>query len=286
MNEKKQFKINPIEKLIFRRRREIVLAVGILCITAYILSVHFEIILVPAISFFLLLSLIYFSKLIIVSKINQTAKYYTHELNLAKSLESINALMEIIPLREKIYHAILCVNRISCLIEMGETEKAEEETRLFWQTFAPLKTPPYILLCLHHNMAIIKLRKRDFTGFNEQLKAACMYRDKLVGKRKKYHPEDTVEYLTLIAATYGEYNPELEGKLLTTLNFQNGEPRKKPASPARYIGVYYRLFEFFKNNNLPEQAMHYAELVINIGNEQFLSYRNAKEYLSNANGSN
>ncbi|MCH5191593.1 MAG: hypothetical protein J1F23_05455 [Oscillospiraceae bacterium] len=194
--------------------------------------------------------------------------------------------MEIIPLKEKIHHETLCINRISCLIEMGETERAEEETRLFWLTFNPLKMPPIMLLSLHYNMAIIKLRNRDFKGFNEQLNAACIYRDKLVGKSKKYHPEDNIEYLTLIAATYGGYDPQLEGRLLATLNFINGEPRKKPVPPSKYLGVYYRLFEFFKNNNLPEKATYYAELVINIGNEQFLSYRNAKEYLNNANGSN
>lgn len=287
MNEKKQFKINFIEKMILRRRRGIVIAAGILCITVDLISAHFELAFVPIFSLLLLFLLIFSLNFTVASKINQVTKYYTHELNLAKSLESISTLMEIIPLKEKIYHATLCIDRISCLIEMGETEKAEEEIRLFWQTFNLSKMPPNTLLCLHHNMAIIKLRNRDFKGFNEQLKAACMYRDKSVGKRKKHRPEDdTIEYLTLIAATYGEYDSGLESKLLATLNFQNGEPRKKPASPARYMGVYYRLFEFFKKNNLPEQAMHYAELVINIGNEQFLSYRKAKEYLCNADGSN
>ena len=286
MNEKNLFKINPIEKLILRRRREIVIAAGVLCITASFLSFSLEIAFVPVVFLLLLFSLIFSLNFTVVSKINQATKYYTHELDLAKSLESINMLMEIIPLKEKIYHALLCNNRIACLIAMGETETAEKEVRLFWQTFNPLKMPPNILLSLHYNMAIIKLRKRDFTGFNEQLKAACIYRDKLIRKRKKYHPEDTIEYLTLIAATYGEYDPELEGKLLTTLSFINGEPRKKPVPPSKYLGVYYRLFEMFKGNNLPEKATHYANLVINIGNEQFLSYRNAKEYLSNANGSN
>ena len=66
----------------------------------------------------------------------------------------------------------------------------------------------------------------------------------------------------------------------------NGKMGNKKPSDIQKISAYSLLFNFYKSNGNSEKATEYARKTAEIGNEQFIVYRIAKEYLENADRSN
>ncbi len=66
----------------------------------------------------------------------------------------------------------------------------------------------------------------------------------------------------------------------------NGKIGNKKPSNIQIISAYGLLFSFYKLNGNGEKASEYANKIAETGNEQLVVYRNAKEYLENANANN
>lgn len=90
------------------------------------------------------------------------------------------------------------------------------------------------------------------------------------------------EVKLLEEALYGGDDPQFEKSVLNFLYNVNskGKIRNKKPSNIQKISAYGLLFNFYKLNCNSEKATEYANRISEIGNEQFIVFRNAKEYLS------
>lgn len=90
------------------------------------------------------------------------------------------------------------------------------------------------------------------------------------------------EVKLLEEALYGNNDPRFEENVWNFLYKikSNGKITNKKPSDIQKISAYGLLFNFYKLNGNSEKATEYARKTAEIGNKQFIVYRNAKEYLS------
>lgn len=96
------------------------------------------------------------------------------------------------------------------------------------------------------------------------------------------------EVKLLEEALYGGNDSEFEKKVFDVLykRKSNGKSGNKKPSNIQIISAYGLLFRFYKTNGNSEKASEYANKIAEMGNEQLIVYRKAKEYLENANKGN
>lgn len=102
-------------------------------------------------------------------------------------------------------------------------------------------------------------------------------------KTARYLSGDRFKEVKLLEeALYGGDDPQFEKSVLNFLYNVNskGKIRNKKPSNIQKISAYGLLFNFYKLNGNSEKATEYANRISEIGNEQFIVFRNAKEYLS------
>lgn len=89
-------------------------------------------------------------------------------------------------------------------------------------------------------------------------------------------------------ALYGGNDPAFEETVFAFLYKRkaNGKIGNKKPSNIQIISAYGLLLSFYKLNGNGEKATEYANKIAEMGNEQLVVYRNAKEYLENANANN
>ena len=108
-------------------------------------------------------------------------------------------------------------------------------------------------------------------------------------KTARYLLKDQFNEVKLLEeALYGNNDPRFEEKVFNFLYKikPNGKMGNKKPSNIQKIFAYGLLFNFYKSNSNSEKATEYARKTAEIGNEQFIVYRIAKEYLENADRSN
>lgn len=108
-------------------------------------------------------------------------------------------------------------------------------------------------------------------------------------KTVRYLSGDRFKEVKLLEeALYSGNDPQFEKNVLNFLYNVNskGKIRNKKPSNIQKISAYGLLFNFYKLNGNSEKATEYANRISEIGNEQFIVYRNAKEYLTNADKCN
>lgn len=102
-------------------------------------------------------------------------------------------------------------------------------------------------------------------------------------KTARYLSGDRFKEVKLLEeALYGNNDPRFEENVWNFLYNVNskGKIRNKKPSDIQKISAYGMLFNFYKLNGNSEKATEYANRISEIGNEQFIVFRNAKEYLS------
>lgn len=108
-------------------------------------------------------------------------------------------------------------------------------------------------------------------------------------KTARFFLKDQFKEVKLLEeALYGNNDPSFEENVFGFLYKikPNGKMANKKPSDIQKISAYGLLFHFYKLNGNSEKAAEYARKTVEIGNEQFIVYRNAKEYLENADNSN
>lgn len=108
-------------------------------------------------------------------------------------------------------------------------------------------------------------------------------------KTARYLLEDEFKEVKLLEeALYGNNDLKFEESVFNFLYKikPNGKITNKRPSDIQKIFAYGLLFRFYKLNGNSEKATEYARKTAEIGNEQFIVYRNAKEYLENADKCN
>ena len=84
-----------------------------------------------------------------------------------------------------------------------------------------------------------------------------------------------------------DYDSVLEKAILDKAKFHAGKvlPEEK-VSPLSLVTAYSLLCEYFKRIKLDDKRRYYSEQLIKLANNQFKAYRDAKEFLDNANEGN
>lgn len=276
-----KFKINKIEKFFMRHKKA--------CLISYLIFI-FALAVAPTPERYWdlesnIITVIFFVYAFFILnnmfKVNKLMRIYRKRLELNVCLDGANQFINAVNPKNITDITTWCNNRIAFLLDLGETEKAEEEIRLFWQTFNPNKLPLPVLVAIHENMAEIKIRKGDAKGYNEQLRLLNDYRAKAKGFAKFSISVDAPlsKLLLMGEATFGNFTEDFESRVFAELHTFRGKTRKRPPCPLHFLSAYDTLFIYFKRFNLPDKAKYYAEMIMKIGNEQFFAYREAREYL-------
>lgn len=108
-------------------------------------------------------------------------------------------------------------------------------------------------------------------------------------KTARYLSGDRFKEVKLLEeALYGGNDPQFERNVLNFLYDVNSKGKIRNVKPSNIqkISAYGLLFNFYKLNGNSEKATEYANRISKIGNEQFIVYRNTKEYLTNADKCN
>lgn len=105
---------------------------------------------------------------------------------------------------------------------------------------------------------------------------------------KRLLDDELKEVKLLEESLYGGNDSAFEEKVFDFLyrKKSNGKLGNKKPSNIQIISAYGLLFSFYKLNGNIEKADEYANKIAEMGNEQLIVYRRAKEYLENANKGN
>lgn len=288
-------KLNKLEKFIWRHQRKILLLCWILAVLPPIISNLSEYTLIFHFPFLMLLEAAVITTAIYMitlsSRIRSFIKVYNYQLNMQTFLEGTNLLIETTNPKHKSQMVAACYNRIITLYIMGDYDRAEHEIKCFLQTFGYNNLT--FTIRMHIKMAQIALIKGNYEVYDEYIiKIQTLLESvtglKMVKNSLNYDYTNFVLFTDAMICNKNINETEYEAKVFEVLNTSHltGKPRKKEIMPIEYISAYYKLFLFYKNRENAEKTAFYANLLMRFGNIQLVAYREAKEYLENANRSN
>lgn len=288
-------KLNKFEKFMWHHQRTILLVCWLVAAFPMII-INF----VDIFSLFHFLSLMILEVLILTvaiymiiltSRIRSFVRVYNYQLNMQAFLDGTNLLIEASNPKYKNQMMANCYNRIITLYNMGDYDRAEYEINCFLHSFSHNNLT--FIIKVYIRMAQIALIKGNFKVYNEYIiKIQTLLESitglKVVKNSLNYDYTNFVLFTDAMICNKNINETEYESKVFEVLNTSpyTGKPRKKEIMPIEYISAYYKLFLFFKNRENAEKTAFYANLLIRFGNIQLIAYREAKEYLENANRSN
>lgn len=288
-------KLNKLEKFMWRHQRKILLICWLLAVLPSIalnfvdITSFFNFAIFMIIEAFVLTVAIYI--IILSSRIRNFARVYNYQLNMQAFLDGTNILIEATNPKHKSQMSASCYNRIITLYIMGDYDRAEQECKCFLQTFGHNNLA--FTIKIYIKLAQIALIKENYEAYNEYIIKIQTLLESVTGLKfvKNALNYDYVNFVMFTDAMLCNKNineAEYEAKVFEILNTSHltGKPRKKGIMPVEYFSAYYKLFLFFKNRANTEKATFYANLLMRFGNVQLVAYREAKEYLENANRSN
>ena len=224
---------------------------------------------------------------------NQLLKIHNEDMDMISFLDGTNQMIVALNPKDIPFVSQFCNNRITALYNIGEYDIAENEIRMFWQSFDLRKVPVPTLVSTHISMAMHAISNHDEKAYNEQMRIIEHYRQR---SQKKILVRNGIDYAIRNLQFYADAKmvtknveiPYYEENVLAHLktNPINNKPRKKDPSKLETFSAYCKLFIYYKNTENTSKATYYAQQLINIGNEQLAAYRKAKEYLENGNSSN
>lgn len=288
-------KLNKFEKFIWYHQRKFLFACWLVSILAIILlnlvgiDSLFSFATLLAVETIVLITAIYI--ILLSSRIKEFAKVYNYQLNMQVFLEGTNLLIENTSPKSKTQMLTNCYNRILTLFTMGDYDRVEYELSCFFHTFKQdnltITIPAYI------KAAQIALLKGNSQAYNEYtIKIQTLLESltglKIIKNALNYDFANFILYADAVLCNRDINEFEYESKVFEILNTDKhtGKVRKKEIMPIEYFYAYYKLFLFFKNKGNTQKAKLYAEMIMNIANDQLIGWREAKEYLENENRSN
>lgn len=220
-----------------------------------------------------------------VSKLFKMSKTYTKDLDLKKTVEYADKMLEILKPNQLDYIGTSVLCKAAALCDMGKYNEAK--TIAFdYLNKCDVKNAPYANMAENNALlALIALKENsiDEYKYRRNLVERCTNDSsrlfKFLYNRSAVFNELDLTYRIRTEETYDE---ELEVSVLTFPEFKNGKPvPEKKRTPMSYIAAYSMLFDYFRRLNMQEKAHYYARKICRLANEQFKSYREAKEYLDN-----
>lgn len=286
-----KFKLNSFEKFIIKNHTTMKIIVVVMYILSlYLYIQYFEI---GFLAFLITLTALIYVFALPNQKNMQLTKFNNVYMDPIEFINGADLMLEAINPKDLTNVTTFCMHRIVALINIGEFDHAENEIRLFWQSFDLKKIPAGVLAEIHILMAYIALEKNDIETFNEQMNLVYQYREKAQGfamikNALDYDIKNVLLCAEAVTADASRNENDFESRVLAHLNTNpiNNKPGKKEPQPMSLFTAYSNLFEFFKHTGNTEKAVYYAQQLLNIGNEKLIDYRKAKEYLENANSSN
>lgn len=289
-----KFKLNGFEKFIIRHKQLAKWFFLVIYFLLIVISINYDLPTFAVNLFLTLFILIGFAiNLYPTFKAQKLLKIHNETLDMYAFLDGTNLMIETLNPKDIVNISNFCNNRITALYNIGEYEKAEAETRMFWQSFDFKKVPVATLASTHISMAMLALTKSDEKTYNEQMRIVYQYRQNSQNNTLVLNTLDyAIESVHIYAdAKKAEKNSEIidfETRVLTHLNTNpvNKKPRKKQAAKLGVFSAYCNLFVYYKNIENSQKATYYAQKLVNMGNEQLAAYRKAKEYIENEYSSN
>lgn len=288
-----KFKLNKVEKFIIRYYKPLIFAYFILIILVSAICGNFELPIIGVILNTILLIVVLYVIYIPMNKTKQLQELNDIAFDMHTMIDGCNQMIEVYNPKDTAHLSSFCLFRITGLINIGDFDRAEQELKSFWQYFNLKKLFPSDLAQTHILMADIALEKGDKVLFENEMRIVYEYGNNstIVGPLRhsyNYSVKDTELIAEAYYANKDSNSQDYERRVFEHLNTNplTGKPLKKLPKPMYSLMAYNKLFLFFKNTGNIEKATHYAQQLVNIGNEQLSDYRKAKEYIENGNSSN
>ena len=288
-----KFSINPIEKFVIRYYKPLLHSYFIMVALVTFVTISLELTELAFLINSLFFSLVSVAICVPVYKTKKIAELNDKTFDMYAMLDACNQMIEACNPKDTVRISSFCLMRITGLINIGDFDRAEQELKSFWQCFDLRKVHPSDIAQSHISMANIALEKENPTLFNNEMRIVYEYGNNstIVGPLRHTY-NHSVKNIQLVAEAYcadkNSNAEDYERRVFENLNTNllNGKPLKKPPQPMHNLMAMNQLFLFYKNKGDTEKAKYYAQLILNIGNEQLSDYRRAKEYLENENRSN
>lgn len=219
------------------------------------------------------------------TKIRKRAdKFYSKNQNPNAAITLTNELLDIIGTKEPVEKIYIYFDLITYYIAIGEYEKVIDTCTIIRRNWAGKKIERTYDLSLRLFLSIAYLKRGEKDLYDKEIDYVREQMEKTkITKRVIAHQFTEVRLLE--ESLYGGNDPKFEEKVFDFLYGKRSNDKDKNPKPTnmQMISAYGLLFNYYKLNEDSEKATEYANKIIDMGNEQLAVYRNAKEYLDNAN---
>ncbi|MBR0541222.1 MAG: hypothetical protein IJK26_03340 [Clostridia bacterium] len=284
-----EFKVNPFERFIIRNHsllKWLVLIVGVASYTLLLEKAGVDFIWIMLTGLLIFVPTVYLIELTAGLKFRKIQSIELKELDLKKAVEASDKMLALLKEKQLDYIGTATLLKANALYNMGEKNEALSCIYAFLQK-ANGKKPPCAQIAENHSLlASIALYDYDFEKFEEHLNLVSQYISQSKrAYRKFYERAEIIKSHRLNEKLYKseEYDETLEKAIVNKAYTFNGKqltPDK--VSPLSLIVAYSLLCEYFKRLGIDDKRRYYSGELIKVGNEQFKAYRNAKEFLENA----
>ena len=284
----KKFSINPIERFIIRNHKGIRIALYVIglaaALTLIILYDSLPIWAVLAFAFAIAIPMTLVD-LVAVFKFSKIIKTANNQLDLSATLDASDKMLSILKPVQLDYIGTAALCKATALYDMGEEEEAKKCSYAFLDK-CDVKKPPYSQMTDHHVLlASMALNDYDFKEY--EFRKSRMERCIADSSKsiqyffKKNGIADALD-LNCRLRSSESFDEALEAERLNQPEYKNGKPiPESKRSPLSFVSAYGALFEYSSRLGEQEKAHYYARKICRLANEQFKSYREAKEYLDN-----
>ena len=278
-------KISPVETIFIRNSK--VIRIVILVALIFLMYAIFFKTDVPDIAVLLIYLAIgtpiaFGIELLSVRRTRRLMEYLTTTLDLDGTLTAADQILAIYKPKQLAYIGAVKYLKGVALCDEGRSTEAKRIATDYIEQAKVVKRPPYFqLFQMHLLLSTIALREEDYDEYKRQANLA-----KAAYKRCPGNQRRLIEKNRLLAAlreshkifTSEQYSQKFEQSLLALLKTKNG---KEPDNMTK-LTVYSNLFHYYETLSMNEQQREYAEKIVELANEQFDIYNQAKDFLENA----
>lgn len=287
------FKINAFERFIIRNHtllKWLVLIVGVASYTLILEKAGVDFMKIMLTGLLIFVPIVYLIELTAIIKFRKIQKMENDLLDMKSAAEASDKMLGIFKDGQLSYIGSAVLLKANALYNMGEKNEALSAVYDFLKK-ANCKRPPYAQLAENQNLlASAALHDYDFEKFEEHLKLIEDYISKCKRSYKRFFKKaDFIRAHRLNERLYKsqEYDEVLEKAILDKAKIHAGKtlPEEK-VSPLSMVVAYSLLCEYFRRLKMDEKRREYSEKLVKLANEQFKAYRDAKEFLENADEDN
>lgn len=286
----KEFKVNAFERFIIRNHKALRIALYVIglavAVTLIILFDSLPIWAILAFAFGIAIPMTLVD-LVAMFKFSKIVKMTNELLDLQSALDACEKTLSILKPNQLDYIGTAKLCKSTILFDMGKIDEAKNCSYSFLDN-CDVKKAPYSQMADHHILlANIALNSYDFKEYEFQKSRIERCINDAPKSTRYLFAKNGIENaldLNYRLRSSQSYDKELEDERLKQPEYKNGRPLpENKRTPLSYVSAYSSLFEYASRLNMQENAHYYARKICRLANEQFASYREAKEYLDNEN---